>query len=122
MKTLCQIKEERNPLALTSDRELCESLVGKGFAIGQNRQHAANKTKLLSILTQIQNDCRQGVRENEQNKKIDLIFQVAFEFASAMKTFAEMSTSTNNISTTAVLDTENIQKAIEVTLSKRPKQ
>jgi hypothetical protein len=118
MKTLSQIKEERNPVALSSDRELSESLVGKGFAIGQNRQHAANKTKLLSGLTQIQNDCRQGVREDDQNKKIDLIFQVAFEFAGAMKIFAEMSTSTNNISTTGVLDAENIQKTIANALQK----
>lgn len=122
MKTLSQIKEERNPLVLTSDRELSESLVGKGFAIGQNRQHAANKTKLLSALSQIQNDCRQGVREDDQNKKIDLIFQVAFEFAGALKVFAEMSTSTNNISTTGVLDAENIQKAVAILLTKIPKQ
>jgi hypothetical protein len=104
------------------ESKIDESLVGKGFAIGQNRQHAANKTKLLSALSQIQNDCRQGVREDDQNKKIDLIFQVAFEFAGAMKIYAEMSASTNNISTTGVLDAENIQKTIEKILSAKSKK
>ena len=95
---------------------------GYGFAIGQNGQHATNKIKLLSAPTQVQNDCRQGVREDDQNKKIDIIFQVAFEFAGALKVFADMSTSTNNISTTAVLDAENLQKTIEISLSKLSKK
>lgn len=122
MKTLRQFEEERHLLATVSNQELRESMVGKGFAIGQNRQHAANKTKLLSTLSQIQNNCHQGVRENDQNKKLDMIFQVAFEFAGALKVFAEMSTNTNNVSTTGVLDSENIQKTIEMALSKISKK
>ena len=112
MKTLSQIKEQRNSLLSTSDQELRESLIGKGFAISQNRQHAANKTKLLSVLSQIQNDCRQGVREVDPNKKLDMLFQVGFEFAGALKVFAEMSMNTNNIGTTAVLDAESIKAAL----------
>ena len=84
----------------------------KGFAISQNRQPAANKTKLLSVLSQIQNDCRQGVREVDPNKKLDMLFQVGFEFAGALKVFAEMSMNTNNIGTTAVLDAESIKAAL----------
>jgi hypothetical protein len=122
MKTLSQIKEERNPLTRISDQELSESLVGKGVAIANNRQHAANKTKLFSLISQIQNHCRQGVNEDDQGEKIDLLFQIAFEFAGALKIFAEMSTNNNNISTTAVLDAENIQKIIEVALSKLPQK
>jgi hypothetical protein len=120
MKTISQLKEERNPLTRISDNELSESLVGKGFAIGQNRQHAANKTKLLSALTKIQNDCRQGVHEDDQ-KKIDTLFHIAFDFAGALRIFAEMSANTNNVSTTGVLDAENIQRTIETTLLKLQK-
>lgn len=122
MKTVRQIIEDREPISRISDQELRESFVGKGFAISQNRQHAANKTKLLSAITKIQGDCRQGVHEDDQQKKIDLLFQVAYEFAGTLKIFAEMSANTNNVCTTGVLDTENIQKIIESALSKMPKK
>lgn len=118
MKTIRQLKEERGPLIRISDNELSESLVGKGFAIGQNRQHAANKTKLLSALTKIQNDCRQAVHEDDQNKKIDLLFHVAFDFAGALKILAEMSANTNNVSTTGVLDQENLKKELDPLIKK----
>jgi hypothetical protein len=118
MKTLRQHIEDREPISRISDQELRESFVGKGFAISQNRQHASNKTKLFSTISKIQNDCRQGVSESDESKKIDLLFQIGFEFAAALKLYAEMSTNTNNISTTAVLDTENIQKSIEMIVSK----
>ncbi len=113
MKTLSQIKEQSNPLTRISDQELSESLVGKGVAISNNRQHAANKTKLLSTLSQIQSNCRHGVHEEDLGKKIDLIFQIAFEFAGAFKIFAEMSTNINNISTTSVLDQESLKKELD---------
>ena len=122
MKTVRQIIEDREPISRISDQELCESFVGKGFAISQNRQHASYKTKLFSTISKIQNDCRQGVSEGDESKKIDLLFQIGFEFAAALKLFAEMSTNTNNISTTAVLDAENIQKVIDIALSKLPKK
>jgi hypothetical protein len=122
MKTISQLKEERNPLTRISDQELSESLVGKGVAISNNRQHATNKTKLFSLISQIQNRCRQGVNEDDQTEKINLQFQIAFELASALKIFAEMSTNNNNISTTAVLDAENIQKVLEKALTKSNKK
>jgi hypothetical protein len=70
----------------------------------------------------IQNDCRQGVQEADPNKKIEILFQVAYRFAGALKIFAEMSSNTNNVSTTGVLDAENIQKAIDLALSKLPRK
>ena len=118
MKTISQIKEERNLLTGISDQELSESLVGKGVAISNNRQHAANKTKLFSLISQIQNRCRQGVNEDDQAEKINLQFQIAFDLASALKIFAEMSTNTNNISTTADLDQENFKKELSPIIKK----
>ena len=122
MKTMRQLIEEREPITRISDQELRESFVGKGFAISQNRQHASNKTKLTSTLSKVQNLCQTGVHEDDESKKIDLLFQVGFELANAFKTFAEMSANTNNISTTAVLDAENIQRVLDVALSKLPKK
>ncbi len=118
MKTISQLKEERNPLTRISDQELRESLVGKGVAISNNRQHAANKNKLISALSKIQNDCRQGVHEEDQGKKIDMLFQVAFEFAGALKLSAEMSANINNISTTAVLDQESLKRELAPLIKK----
>ena len=122
MKKLRRFKEVLNTDRQNSEHELVESLVGKGVAISNNRQHAANKTKLFSLISQIQNHCRQGGDEDDQNDKIDLLFQIAFEFAGALKIFAEMSTNNNNISTTAVLDAENIQKVLEKALTKPNKK
>jgi len=122
MKTGRQLIDSREPISRISDQELSESFLGKGFSLSQNRQHASNKTKLLSTISKIQNDCRQGVSEVDESKKIDLLFQIGFEFATALKLFAEMSANTNNISTTAVLDAENIQKVIDIALSKLPKK
>jgi len=51
-----------------------------------------------------------------------MLFQIAYEFAGALKIFAEMSANTNNVSTTGVLDSENIQKNIELALSKMQKK
>ena len=107
-----QIIEDREPISRISDQELRESFVGKGFAIAQNRLHSSNKTKLLSTLGKVQNLCRNGVNEDDSTKKIDLLFQVGFEFANALKVFAEMSMNTNNVSTTAVLDAESIKAAL----------
>ena len=105
-----------------SNEPISESLVGKGVAIANNRQHAANKSKLSSQLNLIQNDCRQGVQEADPNKKIEILFQIAYEFAGALKIFAEMSSNTNNVSTTGVLDTANIQKEITSALLKFQKK
>ena len=38
-------------LELPDKESLSESLVGKGFAIGQQRRHQASKTKLLSVIS-----------------------------------------------------------------------
>lgn len=121
MKTLRQIVNERDRTARITDHELQESLVGKGVAIVQNRQHAGSTTKLINTLNKVQSICRDAVLENDQSKKIDTLFQVGFELAGALKLFAEMSANINNISTTAVLDAENIQKVLDTTLNKLQK-
>ena len=117
MKTIEQIRSSSNSNAI-DDEELQESLVGKGVAIIQNRQHGSHKAKLLSNLNQIQNACHQGVREEDDKKRNDLIFQIMFDFANALKSFAEMSANINNISTTAVLDTESIQRELSPLIKK----
>jgi hypothetical protein len=114
MKSLRGFKE-----ILASDQALKESsIVGKGVAIGQMRNHAATKTKYLSILNQIQNDCKQGIREDDIEKRNDLQFQILFDLTGALKLLADLSTSTNNIAATAVLDAENIQKELNNLLVK----
>lgn len=46
------------------------------------------------------------------------MFQIAFEFAGALKIFAEMSTNINNISTTSVLDQESLKKELDPLIKK----
>ncbi len=92
--------------------------MGKVAAIAANRQHAAHKTKLIGNLSQIQNDCRRAVLEDNETKRNDLLFQLLFDFATALKSFAEMSGNINNISTAAVLDYESVKKDVQIILSK----
>lgn len=72
MKRLRRFKD-----VISTDKDLKESsFFGKGVAITQNRSHAATKTKYISSLSQIQNDCRQGIREDDARKRSDIQFQV----------------------------------------------
>jgi flagellar hook assembly protein FlgD len=114
MKKLRRFKD-----VLNSDRELKESsIVGKGVAFAQNRIHAAAKTKYISSLNQIQNDCRQGIREDDARKRSDIQFQVLLDLAGTLKLLADMSTANNNIGATAVLDAENIEKRLTTLIPK----
>lgn len=114
MKRLRRFKE-----IITTDKELKESsLFGKGVAITQNRSHVAARTKYITSLSQIQNDCRQGIRDDDPRKRSDIQFQILFDLAGTLKLLADMSTANNNIGATAVLDAENIQKTIDTAFAK----
>jgi hypothetical protein len=71
-----------------------------------------SKTKYISSLNQIQNDCRQGIREDDARKRSDIQFQVLLDLAGTLKLLADMSTANNNNGATAVLDAENIEKRL----------
>ncbi len=118
MRTLRQIINEEPDHSVITDEQLTESLVGKGFAIGQNRQFQSLKTQAVSKLGQIQTDCKRGIQEDDEIKRDKILFEVIYDLASVLKVFAEMSSKTNNISTTSVLDQENIKKILNGFLSK----
>lgn len=118
MRTLRQIINEEPDHSVITDEQLTESLVGKGFAIGQNRQFQSLKTQAVSKLGQIQTDCKRGIQEDDEIKRDKILFEVIYDLASVLKVFAEMSSKTNNISTTSVLDQENIKKILNAFLSK----
>lgn len=114
MRKLRRFKE-----VLNSDHQLKESsIVGKGVAFAQNRIHASAKTRYLSALNQIQNDCKQGIREDDPEKQSELQFQILLDLAGALKLLADMSTSTNNIAATAVLEQESFRNEIPTLLKK----
>lgn len=83
---------------------ISESLVGKGFAISQQRKHAANKTKLLSVVSRIQNLAKKGASEPDPEKQAKLVFQLFFELGNAMKIYAEMSENLVNVGVASHLD------------------
>jgi hypothetical protein len=116
MKTLKQIISAE-PACDQDDEQLSESLVGKGFAVAQNRQHQTFKSQVLSKLNQVQSDCRRGIQEDDQQVRDKLIFEVLFDLAATLRLFAEMSARTNNVATTAVLDQESSRKDIAAILS-----
>ena len=58
------------------------------------------------------------MHEEDQGKKIDMLFQVAFELAGALKLSAEMSANINNISTTAVRDQESLKRELSPLIKK----
>jgi hypothetical protein len=118
MKTIRQIVNAEPDYAQSSDDQLQESLVGKGLAIGQNRQHQSSKNQVISKLGSIQNECKQAVHEDDQRKRSDTLFKIIFDLAGVMKIFAEMSSRTNNIATMGVLDQESIRKELNAALLK----
>jgi len=102
-----------------SKEPITESIIGKGFAIGQSRAHASNKTKLQSVLSRIQSNAKKGQSEDDENEKFELLFTLFFDLAAAMKIAAEMSTNSINVSTMGVLDTESVKKELVRAFPKR---
>jgi len=96
-----------------------ESIFGKGFAIGQSRAHASNKTKLQSVLSRIQGNAKKGQTEDEEKQRFELLYSLFFDLAAAMKIAADMSTNSINVSTVGVLDTESVKKELERFLIKK---
>ncbi|MGI6525355.1 MAG: hypothetical protein ACOX2O_08740 [Bdellovibrionota bacterium] len=90
-----------------------ESIVGKGYAISQNRAHGASKNKLQSIASKIQSEARKGISEDDPEKRQQIVFTLFIELGNALKVLAEMSRNTINVSTAGVLDQESIKKALE---------
>lgn len=101
-----------------SKEPIIESIVGKGFAIGQSRAHASNKTKLQSVISRIQTNAKKGQSEDDENERFELLFTLFFDLAAAMKIAAEMSTNSINVSAIGVLDSNDIKNAVAAALSK----
>ena len=117
MKSFRQvISEEESKKA--SKAGISESVIGKGIAAVQNRQHQTLRTQVLSKLSAIQNDCRLAIQEDDEHKRGDYLFHLIFDLAAAMKDFAEMSTRTNNIAAMAVFDQESLKKELAPIIKK----
>jgi hypothetical protein len=102
-----------------SKEPITESIVGKGFAIGQQRAHASNKTKLLSVLSRIQSNAKKGQSEDDDNERFELLFTLFFDLATALKIAADLSSNSINVSTVGVLDTESVKKELERAISRK---
>ena len=74
MKRLQEILNNENDLQ-SSNREINESLAGKGFAVSQNRQHQGYKAQVLSKLNAIQNDCHRAVQEEDDRRALDAVLE-----------------------------------------------
>ena len=106
----------------TEQEPISESLIGKGFAIGQQRKHAANKTKLQSVASRIQSTAKKGISEDDPDKRSELLFSLFIDLASALKIASEMSANAVNVSTAGVLFAESVQKQLAKALSKNLKR
>lgn len=96
----------------SQNQEVSESFLGKSLSVIQTRQHAANKTKLESLLSKIQNDAKKGQVEQDENERFKLLFGLFIDLAAALKVASEMSKNTINVSALGVLDAENIYKGL----------
>ena len=114
MKSFRQIINEQEE----KKASLNESVVGKGVALVQNRQHLALRTQALSKLSAIQNDCRLALQADDDRKRSDYLFHALFDLAAVMKDFVEMSTRTNNIAAMAVFDQESLKKELAPLIKK----
>ncbi len=117
MKSFRQVISEQESKKV-SKAGISESVIGKGIAAVQNRQHQTLRTQVLSKLSAIQNDCRLAIQEDDEHKRGDYLFQLIFDLAAAMKDFAEMSTRTNNIAAMAVFDQESLKKELAPVIKK----
>lgn len=102
-----------------SNEAISESLIGKTYAIAQNRSHVTNKTKFQSALTRIQSTAKKGLSEEDDVKRIDMLFTMFFDLAAALKVASDMSTNSINVSTAGVLDTESIKRELQRVFQKR---
>ena len=103
----------------TEQEPISESLIGKGFAIGQQRKHAANKTKLQSIASRIKSTAKKGISEDDPNKRSDLLFSLFIDLAAALKIASEMSANAVNVSTAGVLFAESVKDTLQRTNQRR---
>ena len=99
------IKKSKSPIS--------ESLLGKSLSVIQTRQHAANKSKLESLLSKIQNDAKQGLVEQDENERFKLLFGLFVDLVAVLKVGSEMSKNTINVSAIGVLDTESIKAELK---------
>ena len=99
-------------IADSTEDQLSESIVGKGFAIGQQRKHASNVTKLQSVISRIHSTAQRGISEDDQHKREAIIFSLFGELGNALKIIAEMSKNSINVSTIGVLDTESVRNEL----------
>lgn len=111
MKSFRQMLQEESQKK-SSSRQITESLLGKSFAISQNRKHQAHQNKAIGILSSIQNDCKTAVLDNDPEKVSKALFQVLYQLAAVLKEFAEMSANNNSASAIAVMDQESISKEV----------
>lgn len=111
MKSFRQVLQEEKQ-SKRSSKLVSESLLGKTFAVNQNRKHQAHQSKAVNILSTIQNDCKAAFLENDPEQFNKALLQVLFRFAGALKEFAEMSASNNSTSAIAVMDQESISKEV----------
>ena len=76
----------------SSGTQIKESLIGKGVAFAQNRQHGSNKAKLNSVLSHIQSNAHRGAIIDDSKEQIKLIFDILSDLTTALKFAADMST------------------------------
>ena len=99
--------------------QLSESVLGKGYALIQNRQHASNRTKLLSVISRIQSLAKSGTSESDLDKRSDILFSLFIELGNALKIQAEMGRNEVNVSTAGVLDMKDLGKELQRVLGGR---
>lgn len=97
--------------------QLSESVLGKSFAFIENRKHASNKTKFLSVVSRIQSLAKSGISESDLDKRSNIIFSLFLELGNAMKIQAEMGRNEVNVSTAGVLDMKDFGKELQRVLS-----
>lgn len=100
------------------DNPISESIISKGFAIAQQRKHAANAAKLQAIASRIQSNARKGMTEDDPEKRSELLFTLFADLASALKITSQMSTNSINVSTVNALFAESVRKELQSFFSK----
>lgn len=71
------------------------------------------------ISNRIQTLAKNGITEDDPEKRLDILFSLFLEISNALKVQVEMSRLEINVSTASVLDARDIRKELEAVLNRK---
>jgi hypothetical protein len=91
-----------------------ENLLSKGYAISQNAQHNSTKQKISAIRSNVHSIVIHFKNEEDLNKKIDLLADIADQMMVAIERLSELSTNVKNVVVANALLSDDLKNRIKI--------